>query len=63
MNLYNAEKQLKENLTLFGDPKTQPEKYNLYAGLLNLIRGLRDIDRKIDDLGNRIAEMERKNRV
>ena len=53
-----------ENVNLFGDPKTQPEKYNLYRGLTalsetvealyhavhNIERQLNSINQKLDRL-------------
>jgi hypothetical protein len=52
MSIKIAEDCFVENLKLYGDPKTQAEKYNLYNGLANLaeaISDLRDDVRKIKD--------------
>jgi len=48
MSFYNAVRQFEENLRLFA--KTEPEKYNLYAGLVNLAEGLRNIELKLDEI-------------
>ncbi len=48
MNLHNAIKQFQENRRFFGNPSTEPEKYNLYAGLENLTVGLQDINDKLE---------------
>jgi hypothetical protein len=44
MNLNAAEKQFTENLCLFGNANTNPEKFNLYSGLVNLTKSLRSIE-------------------
>lgn len=48
MSLYTAKKQFEENLRLFGDPNTNPEKFNLYSGLLNLTGSLMNIEAQIE---------------
>lgn len=50
MKLYNAKEQFQENLRLFANPQTEPEKFNLYAGLTNLAEGLSNIELKLDKL-------------
>ena len=50
MSFYDAERQFVENVKLFGNPQTQPEKYNLYNGLGNLARSLRNLEDKVDSL-------------
>lgn len=46
MDYINAEKQFGENLNLFTNPQTTPEKYNLYAGLSNLARAVGEISKR-----------------
>ncbi len=55
MHLINAAKQFNENLRLFGNPETEPEKYNLYAGLQNLAIGLSSLENKVEALKNQLA--------
>jgi hypothetical protein len=55
MDFDNAEKQFAENLRLFGNANREPEKFNLYAGLINLAKGLQS-------LGAEIAEIKRLSR-
>lgn len=59
-NMYfcNAEKQFDENLRIFGNAKSEPEKYNLYAGLSNLAKGLKNLQSQIEDLQRRLNDLE-----
>ena len=50
MDAYNAAKQFQENLNLFADAQANPEKYNLYAGLLNLTRALERIEQQNEQI-------------
>lgn len=59
MSFYNAKRQFQENLNLFSNPKTEPEKFNLYAGLQNLVIGLENLEDEINQMKNRIASIER----
>lgn len=45
-----AKKCFKENLRLFGNSKTQPEKFNLYNGLTHLADEIGDLKKEIDKL-------------
>jgi hypothetical protein len=45
-----AKKCFKENLELFGNSKTQPEKFNLYKGLTHLADEIGDLHKEIDKL-------------
>jgi hypothetical protein len=53
MNFEYAKRQFEENVHLFGNPRTNPEKYNLYRGLENLAIGLGELEARI----NKIEEM------
>ncbi len=62
MSAHDAVKQFSENLELFGgDAIGQPEKYNFYAGLLNLARSMEEIERQnaqiLAFLGSILARM------
>lgn len=50
MSLYDAEKQITENLKLFGNPSSQPEKFNLYNALKNIIESLQNMEYKLLDI-------------
>jgi hypothetical protein len=54
MSFRTAAQQFDENITLLGGEETlshtDPEKYNLYAGLLNLARGLEQLQREVEAL-------------
>ena len=50
MKFNNASKQFEENLKMFGDAHTNPEKYNLYAGLMNLADGLSQMEARLDSI-------------
>lgn len=47
MDFHYAKKQFKENVELFGDPQSNPEKYNLYNGLANLADGLENLEQQL----------------
>lgn len=51
MTINTAKDCFLENITLFGDAKTNPEKFNLYNGLVNLCTA-------IQRLGNDVHNME-----
>lgn len=51
-----AKKQFDENLNLFANPNTEPEKYNLYAGLSNLAQGLEDLAAEVEELKRKIHD-------
>jgi hypothetical protein len=59
LSLYTAKKQFEENLALFGNSSSQPEKFNLYGGLLNLTRALSDIEDKLERLRIKLDDIER----
>ena len=40
MDYFTAKGCFYENMEVFGDPKTQPEKYNLYRGLDSLAKAI-----------------------
>lgn len=60
-----AKKCFEENLKLFGNAQTQPEKFNLYNGLYYLASEVENINRKIDDLEqmlNQLAQIVQQSR-
>ena len=59
MSFYDAKRFFEENLQLFGDPQTDPEKYNLYNGLLNLVNALEMLDQQIRHLAEQLQALRR----
>jgi len=60
MYFYNAVQQFQENLSLIGGDAaglTEPEKYNLYAGLLNLAQGLLQLEAEVQQLQNDVRRL------
>ena len=49
-----------ENVNLFGDPKTQPEKYNLYRGLTALSETVESLLLHVHRLEMQLAEANQK---
>ncbi len=58
----SAQKQFEENVRFMGPSGAQsdPEKYNLYAGLANLADGLSQLASQVSSLRNDVAEMRRR---
>lgn len=54
-----AEKCFKENRNLFGNPSTQPEKFNLYNGLLNLAEMVGQLKSQVSHLEHEIHNLRR----
>ena len=59
LSLYTARKQFEENLRLFGNAQIEPEKYNFYAGLVNLTKALSDAEGKLEHLRIKLDDIER----
>lgn len=49
-----------ENVNLFGDPKTQPEKYNLYKGLQAMAETMEVLLHLVHKLEMQLDETNRK---
>ena len=62
MDYYTASECFKENLTLFSDPGSTPEKFNLYKGLLELTEAIevdmRDIKNRLQQIESRLINMD-----
>lgn len=54
-----AVKNFHENIQKYAPASTQPEKYNLYAGLANMARALEQQSSHIMALNRRIEQLER----
>ena len=57
MTLEIAKKCFEENLLLFGDAKSEPEKYNLYKGLAHLANAIEDLQRASETLAQNQASI------
>jgi hypothetical protein len=57
---HQAEKMFEENVRLFAPPQTEPEKYNLYAGLANLARQLHLIQADLSQLRTNVEQLKRR---
>lgn len=57
MSFDSASKQFRENAKLFG---SDPEKYNLYNGLYNIIIGLKELKNSIYQIEQRLQHLENK---
>ena len=57
----NAKNCFAENFRLFGDARTQPERFNLYKGLVALADAIATIQEQQVSLERRLREIE--NRV
>ena len=57
MSANSAKMQFLENLRGFGDPLTQPEKYNLYNGLVNLAAALENLELKLSGIEQQIRQL------
>jgi hypothetical protein len=49
-----------ENKNLFSDPKTAPEKFNLYNGLLSMSLIINDISSKLDKIHQELEDLKNK---
>jgi hypothetical protein len=56
MSLDTAKKQFAENIQLFGNPNSQPEKFNLYGGLSNLAEALQNIENDLYEIKRLVKE-------
>ena len=49
-NFYDAAKNFDENIRNYAPPEIEGEKYNLYAGLFNLARGLERVEKLLEEI-------------
>lgn len=52
-----AKKCFEENIRLFSNPNSQPEKYNMYNGLANLARAVGDLEDKVRSLEKEVRKL------
>ena len=53
----NAMRNFEENLVLFANAQTHPEKYNLYAGLRNLAEALENIENELNRVRQQLQQL------
>ena len=51
----DAKRMFVENLNAFGDKETQPEKYNLYLGLVYLMASVEQIQQELEEIKRMIG--------
>jgi hypothetical protein len=51
----DAKRMFVENLNTFGDKETQPEKYNLYLGLIYLMASVEQIQQELEEIKRMIG--------
>ena len=52
----DAKRMFVENLNAFGDQKTQPEKYNLYLGLIYLVASVEQVQQDLEQIKELLAK-------
>jgi len=55
-----AKKCFEENLQLFANPKLDPEKFNLYSGLLSLATAIANVEQSIGNIEHEIHQLKNK---
>lgn len=60
MSAQTAKKCFVENINLFANSQSQPEKFNLYNGLANLAQTLEKLERDLDDIDREIRRIKHK---
>jgi hypothetical protein len=59
-NFVVAKKCFVENLQLFSNPQTEPEKFNLYNGLASLVEGMEELELKVQSLCQELYQVRTK---
>lgn len=52
----DAKRMFVQNLNAFGDEKTQPEKYNLYLGLIYMVAAMEQIQQDLEEIKQQVAK-------
>lgn len=52
----DAKRMFVENLNSFGNEQNQPEKYNLYLGLIYLVASVEQIQQDLDQIKQLLAK-------
>ncbi len=52
----DAKRMFVQNLNAFGDEKTQPEKYNLYLGLIYMVAAMEQIQQDLEEIKQQLAK-------
>lgn len=58
MKLNSAKKCFVENIQLFANAQTEPEKYNLYNGLVNLVEGMADMEAELSSVRRELEQLQ-----
>ena len=59
----DAKKCFEENIRLFANANTEPEKFNLYHGLVAIADAIASMQSQLSDLDNRLRQLEVGDRV
>jgi hypothetical protein len=59
MSIETAIKCFEENLRLFGDSRTQPEKFNLYNGLAQLSKAVQSMEVELHRVRSEVESLRR----
>ncbi|WP_025040632.1 hypothetical protein [Nitrosospira briensis] len=54
----DAKRMFVENLNLYGDEQAQPEKYNLYLGLIYLAASVEQIQQDLEQIEQALAKRD-----
>ena len=54
MSIQSAINCLDENIRLYGNPRVDPEKYNLYNGLSEMARAIQRLDNEVEVIKNTV---------
>ena len=57
--IITAIKCFEENLNLFGNAQSEPEKYNLYNGLTNLSEAVYELQKQVQTLSQAVEALRR----
>ncbi len=58
MSMYDAKRQFGENQRLFGNSTTEPEKFNLYAGLYNLAQAIEEMQSDLHKIKEELHQVK-----
>ena len=60
MSIDIAKRCFEENIRLFGDANTEPEKFNHYNGLFNMAVAIQQLEAQVHNLSNEIDALRRR---
>jgi hypothetical protein len=59
MKIQTATNCFNENIRLFGDARSEPEKFNLYNGLSNMAQAIAQLAREVDAIKQTVDRIRR----